>query len=278
MTRTRADLPRFAKVILLFGICAILSSTAAFAQATYNYTGNVFTLFSCGPSPDNTATQDCSTPAPTNSFTSYIATDKVTATLTLSSALPANFAIADVSTLPGFQLTMNDGQHTVTNAESAGMAVEVGTDATGQINQWRVFINTGGTLNGGISTINKGTSILDEGTLACCDPYVSGNLALNFSMPGTWSGGTPSPAAAVTNLESMLTNPLLGLTAGQISSLTDKLNNALASINAGQNKQAINQLNSFISSVQSSVKTGKMSPQTGTTLTNAANAIIAMLQ
>jgi len=43
------------------------------------------------------------------------------------------------------------------------------------------------------------------------------------------------------------------------------------------NKQAINQLNSFINSAQSSVKTGKISAQTGKTLTDAANAIIAML-
>jgi len=278
MSRTCADFRQVTRVILLIAFCAVLSSAAAFAQATYTYTGNVFTLFSCGPTADDTATLDCSTPAPTNTFTSYTATDKVTATLTLSSPLPANFAIADVRTLPGFQLTMNDGEHTVTNADAVGMFAEVGTDASGQINQWRLVINTGGTLNGGISTMNKATSIIDMGVIACCDPTVSGNLALNFSMPGTWSGGTPSPAAAVTNLENMLSNPLLGLTPGQINSLTDKLNNALASINAGLNKQAINQLNSFISSVQSSVKTGKMSPQTGTTLVNAANAIIATLQ
>jgi hypothetical protein len=197
--------------------------------------------------------------------------------LTLSTPLPANFAIADVRTLPGFHLSMNDGQHTVTELDAAGMFAEVGTDASGQINQWRLVINTGGTANGGIDTINKATSIIDIGVLACCDPNVPGNLGLNLSMPGTWNGGTPSPAAAVTSLENMLSNPLLGLSPGQISSLTTKLDNVLASINAGQTKQAINQLSAFISSVQSSVKTGKISPQTGTTLTSAANAIIAML-
>lgn len=264
---------------ILLGVCWMLTSLAqpAFAQATYTYTGHPFTLFSCGPNADNTATMDCSTPAPTNPNTSYTATNFVSATLTLSSPLPANFAIQDVRTLAGFHLTMNDGQHTVTDADAVGMFAEVGTDASGQINQWSLVINTGGTANGGIDTINKGTSILDIGVLACCDPTVPGNLGLNLSTPGTWNGGTPSPAAAVTSLINMLSNPLLGLTPGQTSSLTDKLNNALASINAGQNKQAINQLSSFISSVQSSVKTGKMSPQTGTTLISAANAIIAML-
>jgi hypothetical protein len=55
------------------------------------------------------------------------------------------------------------------------------------------------------------------------------------------------------------------------------LNNAQASIQAGLNKQAINQLNAFINSVQSSLKTGKISAQTGKTLIDAANAIIALL-
>lgn len=69
----------------------------------------------------------------------------------------------------------------------------------------------------------------------------------------------------------------MNLTSGQVSNLTDKLNNAQASIQAGLNKQAINQLNAFINSVQSSLKTGKISAQTGKTLIDAANAIIALL-
>jgi hypothetical protein len=93
-----------------------------------------------------------------------------------------------------------------------------------------------------------------------------------------WSSGTPTPESLVTNLITVLSDPLLGLATGQINGLTDKLNNALSSIQAGLNKQAVNQLKSFINSVASSVKNGKMSAQTGTTLTNAANAIIVALQ
>jgi hypothetical protein len=104
-----------------------------------------------------------------------------------------------------------------------------------------------------------------------------GNLAINFGIPGTWNSGIQNPATLVTNLINLVSNPSLNLTSGQISSLTDKLNNALASIQAGLNKQAINQLNAFISSVESSVKTRKMSAQTGNTLIDAANAIIAKL-
>lgn len=96
---------------------------------------------------------------------------------------------------------------------------------------------------------------------------------------GTWvlTGGLPSPAVAVSNLITLVNNPILLLPDGQKSSLTDKLNSALASIQAGQNKQAINQLNAFIKSVQTLQKTGKMSPATATNLINEAQAIIAML-
>ena len=252
------------------------------AQATYTYTGHPFTLFSCGPFFDTTTgtvtgTLDCSTPGP-NANTSYTAADFVSATLTLTSPLPANMALADVSTLAGFALSMNDGQHTVTNTQAVGMFAKVGTDASGNINQWQVVINTGGLANGGIDTLNIPGNVGDFGVLACCDPGPQGgNFGLNLSMPGSWSSGAPNPAAAVTSLINMLSNPLLGLTPGQINSFTDKLNNALASINAGQNKQAINQLNAFISAVQTALKNGKITPQAASTLTTAANAIITLL-
>ena len=275
----------FAKWMLMpLGLCLAMApfTQVAFPQATYTYTGHPFTLFSCGPSNPGPGTIDCSTPAPTNPDTSYTATDFVSATLTLSSPLAANLAFQDVSTLPGFQLSMNDGQQTLTNAQALGMFAQVSTDGSGNILNWRFVINTGGALDGGISTINATingfTSVIDQGTLSCCDPTPPGNLALNLSMPGTWSSNnSQSPAAGVASLKNMLSNPLLRLTSGDINSLSDKLDNTLISINAAQNKQAINQLNAFNSSVQSSLKTGKMSAQTATTLTNAANAIIKML-
>ena len=270
------------KILISALMLATLGASAS-AQVTYQYTGNPFTLFSCGPNADDTSTLDCSTPAPTNIHTSYTATDHVTATLTFDAPLGPNFAYADVSTLPGFHLTFDDGQHTVSTPLTAGegMFSFVSTDASGQINQWRLGINTGGALNGGIITFDftdiSGTHIFDQGVLACCDPTTPGNLADNFGIPGTWNSGNPNPATLVTSLINVVSNPSLNLTSGQVSSLTDKLNNALASIQAGLNKQASNQLKAFISSVQSSVKTGKMSAQTGNTLINAANAIIAAL-
>lgn len=265
-----------------------ISNERAAAQVTYSYTGNPFTLFSCGPNQDDTATMDCTTPAPTNQDTSYTATDHVIATLILDSALGANFPFSDVSGLPGFSLSMNDGHQTVTApAPGEGLFASVSTDGNGNIDHWELVINTGGTDNGGIFTeafsVGSSNIISDQGTISCCDPRISGNLGMNMSVAGIWTGGSnnppppPSPTSSVNNLIAVISNPTLGLASGQASSLLDKLDNVLASLQAGQSKQAGNQLKAFISSVQSSVKTQKISVQTGTSLINAANAIIAAL-
>ena len=275
LSLSRASLGKVLACVALS--CAGLSlATPAAAQAIYRYTGNPFTLFSCGPSVPGPGTILCSTSAPTNSNTSYLATDAVTATLTLTTALPANRPLSDVTSLSGFQLTLSDGRHTVSNTAAVGMIASVATDASGNVAQWRLIINTGGLDNGGIAT-QKWDFVSDSGTLRCCDPMVSGDLARNSNLAGTWTSGAPSPAAAVANLMSMLASPELALTSGQVNSLTDKLNNALASIQAGLNKQAINQLHSFINAVESARKNFKMSSQAATTLIASANAIIAML-
>src|SRR5580765_7889275 len=84
--------------LALFGV--VLSSQPVRAQATYNYTGNPFTFFSCGPNSSNTATMDCpNDPAPGNTLTSYTATDHVTATLAFSAPLAANLNYADVTSV-----------------------------------------------------------------------------------------------------------------------------------------------------------------------------------
>ncbi len=259
----------------------LLAATPVFAQATYHYVGNPFTLFSCGVNSTGDATMDCSTPAPTNPFTSYTAADHVEATLVLDNPLPANLTYGDIRTFAGFSLTMTDGHQTVTNlTATGGMFAEVSTDASGNIAQWRFVINTGGTNNGGVATYTAPFGFkADQGTLKCCDPVPGGDLALNQNVPGVWTFGSEAPTAEdlTANLITLVHDPLLHLTAGQTNSLTDKLNNALASIDAGAIKQARNQLNAFISSVQSEVKKGKMSAATGQRLIDAANAILALL-
>ncbi len=259
---------------LTVGMALAVCAGPAAAQATYTYTGNPYTLFSCGGNSDGVSWMLCSIPGP-NANSSYTATNKVTATLELTDPLPANQAVTDVRTFAGFHLTLSDGQQTATDAQQQGMFAEVGTDATGAINQWRLVINTGYPLNGGVATIDKTTSVFDSGTLLGVYP---GNQGYIFSAPGTWNSGSPSPATALANLINLVSNPTLELTSGQINSLTDKLSNTLASIQAGQKSQAINQLSAFINSVRSSQKTGKMAAQTATTLVNAANSIIIMLR
>jgi hypothetical protein len=269
---------------LCLGVAALLlAPRAAAAHATYTYTGHPFTLFSCGPTADNSATLDCTTPAPANSFTSYDTTDFVTATLVFDDPLGPNFPYGPIAGIPGFQLTLNDGQHTLSTPLSpgAGLIAEASTDATGQIDHWRLVINSGGTLNGGIGTINftdgAGVHMFDQGVLACCDPTLSGDLALVLGSPGTWSNGAPTPSALISSLMNIVTDPLLGLNTGQMNSLLDKLSDAQASVLAGQYKQAVNQLNALLQSVASSVKTHKISAQTGAMLTGAASAILTLL-
>ena len=275
-------------------VAAVMSAAPVLAQTTtYQYQGNTFTSFSCGPFIDSvtgqvTGTANCSTPSPTNAFTSYTLADKVTATLVLGAPLPANMAMTSVIGLPGFVLTLNDGHQTVQTpiTPGQGLIATVATDATGNISEWRLILNTGGTLNGGVSTqrfTNTTTGSLvqsDMGTLACCHPTVPGDFGRRSSLAGVWTvaGGTPEPDELVENLIDVVFDPDTGLTAGQINSLSDKLNSALASIDAGLLKQAVNQLNSFISSVQVAVKTGKMSSGTGASLIAAANDVIALLE
>lgn len=264
--------------LALFGL---MLSSQAYAQTTYTYTGNPFTLFSCGLAVPGPGTALCSTPGP-NSLTSYTATDFVSGTLTFTDPLPASMSLQDVTGLAGFQLTLNDGQHTVTNAITQGLIVQVSTDASGNIASWWIVMNTGYPLNGDISTDNFsnatfGTNVTDNGDLADPGGTVPGNFAYNFNSPGVWTNGAINPATLTTNLIHLINNPLLQLTVGEGSSLTDKLINVQVSIQAGQNKQAKNQLGAFVSSVQTYLKTGKISAQTATTLTNAATAIVALL-
>jgi hypothetical protein len=164
-----------------------LPATGA-AQTTYRYTGHVFTEFSCGPDGGGTATAICATPAPANSHTSYRATDFVSAALSFAAPLPPSLPMQDVTGRPGFALTLNDERQTLTAADASSLSfiVELSTDPGGQINAWRILLNTGGALNGGITTTNTAQAIVDSGALACCDPAVSGNFGFVLNAPGTW--------------------------------------------------------------------------------------------
>lgn len=259
--------------------CAGLGlATSAAAQAVYQYTGNPFTLFSCG-----SATL-CATPGP-NPDSSYTTMDFVSATLELSAPLAPNLVFQDISGLAGFRLTLEDRHQmmVVGTAGTGSFEAKVSTDSAGRIiGPWSVFVNCCSFPNNNIATLNNpgGRGVGDLGVLSGptgAFPSTPNNSGFLFANPGTWTSGPPSPAAAVANLVALVNGTELGLTVGQVSSLTDKLNSVLASIQAGANKQASNQLKAFINSVESAQKNGKMLPSTAATLVAAANAIIALL-
>lgn len=246
------------------------SLAAAAAPTVYRYTGNVFTLFSCGASDAGGA---CATPAPTNPYTSYTATDHITATLTLDSPLPANANGLDLKTLPGFQLSLSDGHQTLTQADSSdGISVDVSTDANGNIIGWYLGVGANGHQ---ILTAQESITI-DQAVLECCDPAQHANLAYNQN-PGTWTVAAATPAQAITDLRGVVTDPSTGLRRGQVKRLTNILDKALADAQAGNSTQAKKELQAFIKSVQNALRAGKMSPQTAAALIAAANAIIATL-
>ena len=224
---------------LFLAIALAAAPWTATAQTTYQYTGNPFTLFSCGPSSSGTGTLLCATPGP-NENTSYTATDFVSATLTVDNPLPANLNLADVTSLPGFQLSMSDGQQTLTGASIA----LISTDGSGQIVAWRLIRNLGNPANSGIATQNF-TFITDSGTLACCHPTVAGDLARNSNIPGTWSSGSATPAQMVTSLITVVQEMNIPQ---QGTSLIDKLQAILADINT-QNGLACLDLAGFINQV-----------------------------
>jgi hypothetical protein len=192
----------------------LLTGIRAAAQVSYQYTGKHFTLFSCG------GNSDCSTPGP-NANTSYTATDIVTGTLTVSSALPPNLNLQDLSGFSGFKIALNDGHQTMTATATytGGFRANVSTDATGNITRWVFVVNCCFYPNNGIATVSDpgGSGVFDQGTLSAASPNngypnTPYNLALNFSLPGTWGpalGG--GPRASGTAARTIMTGTAFGL-------------------------------------------------------------------
>ncbi len=116
------------KLLLIAGLTVFGMTAPASAVVMYDYTGPNFTTFSG----------------------IYAGSDNVTATLTLATPLSANLgsqsAFVDVSSLPGFFLTMSDGHRTLTSATATGFVVaQISTDNTGQIAFWAYTLFNGST-------------------------------------------------------------------------------------------------------------------------------------
>jgi hypothetical protein len=124
-------------------------SAVVFAATTsktiYEYTGNRFDRFSCGPLPGG-GYQTCATPQP--GLTSYSTNDFVSLRLTLHQRLPA-----DTSRLPlclvlaepcKFDLVATDGRQVLTISDRRDLPISFSTDANGNIiAPWQVGINWG---------------------------------------------------------------------------------------------------------------------------------------
>jgi hypothetical protein len=219
-----------------------------------------------------------------NTVSGSLSGDCVASTFSGADCNPGTLATGD--TQDTFLLTVPTGYRmtslTVTTSAVSGPAglsasMELDSPTAGTV-QFTPFLSP---LPG--TTANLITTPVGAGVYAISifgqQASAAGAYSLNWSVAMNLESVAISPAQSVTNLINLMSNPNSGLalTAGQINSLTDKLNNALASIQTGLNAQAINQLQAFINSVQSSLKTGKISAQTASTLISAANAIIAVL-
>jgi|SRR5262245_8705874 len=245
----------------------------AFAQVTYRYVGNNFTLFSCG------GHNLCESPPP--GATSYTTDDFVTATLTFAAPLPPNLNRQDVRGLAGFSLSMDDGHQVLTWGPGTPGEVAVSTDANGNIiAPWSVFINCCSFPNNNIFTLNDPgqRGVGDGGVLSAPTvpfPDTPFDLGTNSS-PGVWVRQVSSPADLTEHLINDV-NALIGaeLNRGQAQGLSRPLRNVLRSIQANRIQPACSQLQDFITKVINT--TPPLSQATSDALISNANAIRTVL-
>lgn len=167
-----------------FAASLLLISGTATADVKYEYTGRNFDTFS--------------------NPTSYRNSDRVTATVRLTSPLPPNLVLQDIRALPGFSLTMSDGQQTLTPTSAGYTEAIVSTDSTGQIvGPWSVFINCCNYPNNFITALNYPNvrGIADQGALSHPTglfPNIPTDLAQRIGLPGSWSDAIAVPNTPVT--------------------------------------------------------------------------------
>lgn len=156
-------------VAALAFVIGMMSAAPATASVMYTYMGPTFTVFG-GP---------------------YSNTDRVTATLTLDAPLGANFGMgggpADVTGLPGFNLTLSDGARTLMSPTVALPVVAlVSTDGAGQIDFWN--LNLANAASDGINTshILSGFCLSsDQGMMGGFVGFASANVGC-VSRAGEW--------------------------------------------------------------------------------------------
>jgi len=188
--------------LVMAGAYLVGAVSRADAQTTYFYRGNGFNLFSCGPYGTNGGLL-CSNPPAGD--TTYTSSDYVFANLSVSEPLTPNLSYyqiywsgATTGNAPGFLLTMQDGQQTLSSANS-GMSVvaQVTTDANGNIiSPWNVTMCVIST-NACISTVNDPggpNGVGDSGGFGSNTTIPGGDGADNLTSPGAWYQGRAGTA------------------------------------------------------------------------------------
>lgn len=152
---------------------AVLGSAAAHADVILSYTGNDFT--------------DVVSP--------YTTSDKVTATITLASALLPSQPETQVFPV---SFSLNDGVQTITNLTSdVSSEFYFATDSSGSVNAWNIITEFGPIPSPFISSENDSNGVQDEGA------EVLPTSGTNMNDPGTWKVTNAAPAPPLSNLATM---------------------------------------------------------------------------
>jgi hypothetical protein len=172
----RSTVTAVARLAALFAI-ALESPTAAFATTLLTYSGPAYTQVD-----DSTAIAG-----------SYDTTMSVSATIELSSALPANF---NGSVVP-LHFSMNDGRFTITDRFPSS-AFRFVTDGSGAITSW--YLEAHDTLPGNLLLLIQSAhapaffpSVRDLGSIATTAG--DGEFGVVFA-GGSWQVSVPEPASA----------------------------------------------------------------------------------
>lgn len=166
---------KFAAAAVIAQVAMFGASSANAAQVIYGYTGNNFTsVFASG----------------------YTTSDKITGTITLSSALPDSLTILTDETALVTSYSFSDGVTAFTNpcCDTGNQTIfEFMTDASGNITNWIVTLETNDNHTGDLTT---------EGGVSAFDQSLVGGVlgGDNTGSPGVWSlqsttSAVPEPAS-----------------------------------------------------------------------------------
>ena len=175
---------------LMFTAVAALSlaypTSVQAVPTTYQYIGNPFT----------------------SAFAPYTMSDFVTAMVRLAGPLGANMPLTTVTPIA---FTLHDGVQTISNHDANFVIFQFATDATAEITEWEVFVET--SVGFAIGTFHQSTNPPPEPQTGDVAGRNTGEFAFNNDSPGVWSVHASVPDAGSTISLMTLTLMALGLVA-----------------------------------------------------------------